>query len=152
MDAGADLILGHHAHILKGVEIYRGKTIFYSLCNFAMDLRMDEAHAQSKGFKEIQSLHPGWVPDFDSLYNFPPESRMTSIARARLTRDGAQQVGLLPVYINRNAQPETVAASDPRFGEIARYMQRISDSQGLNVRFEPDGDVVWIREAARRPA
>ena len=152
VDAGADLILGHHAHILKGVEIYRGKTIFYSLCNFAMDLRMDEAHAQSKGFKEIQSLHPGWVPDFDSLYNFPPESRMTSIARARLTRDGAQQVGLLPVYINRNAQPEIVAASDPRFGEIARYMQRISDSQGLNVRFEPDGDVVWIREAARRPA
>ncbi|HEX7719897.1 MAG TPA: CapA family protein, partial [Woeseiaceae bacterium] len=30
IDAGADLILGHHAHILKGVEIYRGKPILYS--------------------------------------------------------------------------------------------------------------------------
>jgi poly-gamma-glutamate synthesis protein (capsule biosynthesis protein) len=149
VDAGADLILGHHAHILKGVEVYRGKTIFYSLCNFAVDLRMNEAHAASKGFKEIQVLHPDWVPDFDSLYNFPPESRMTLIARARLTRAGVQQVGFLPAYINRNAQPEIVAAGDPRFDEVVRYMRRVSESQGLPVRFEPEGDVVWVCEAAQ---
>jgi poly-gamma-glutamate synthesis protein (capsule biosynthesis protein) len=146
VDAGADLILGHHAHILKGVELYRGKAIFYSLCNFAMDLRMDAAHAESKGFKEIQGLHADWVPDFDSLYNFPPESRMTLIVRARLTRDGAQQVGFLPAFINRDAQPEIVAAGDPRFEQIVRYMQRVSESQSLPVRFEPEGDVVWVCE------
>ncbi len=148
IDAGADLILGHHAHILKGVEVYRGKTIFYSLCNFAMDLRMDEAHAASQGFKEIQSLHPEWIPDFDSLYNFPPESRMTMIVRARLTRAGVQQLGFLPAFINRQAQPEIVRASDPRFGEIVRYLQRVSESERLRVHFEPEGDVVWIREPA----
>ncbi len=54
IDAGADLILGHHAHILKGIEVYRNKAIFYSLGNFAMDLRMDPAHAASRSFKEIQ--------------------------------------------------------------------------------------------------
>jgi poly-gamma-glutamate capsule biosynthesis protein CapA/YwtB (metallophosphatase superfamily) len=149
VDAGADLILGHHAHILKGVEVYRGKAIFYSLCNFAMDLRMDKAHAESKGFKEIQGLHPDWVPDFDSLYNFPPESRMTLIARATLTRTGAQQVGFLPAYINRNAQPEILAAGDPRFDEIVRYMRRVSESQGLPVRLVPEGDVVWVRQQDR---
>jgi poly-gamma-glutamate synthesis protein (capsule biosynthesis protein) len=30
IDAGADIILGHHPHLLKGVEIYKGKAIFYS--------------------------------------------------------------------------------------------------------------------------
>jgi poly-gamma-glutamate synthesis protein (capsule biosynthesis protein) len=33
VDAGADLILGGHPHILKGIEVYKGKVIFYSLCN-----------------------------------------------------------------------------------------------------------------------
>ena len=35
IDAGADLVLGHHPHVLQGIERYRGKTIFYSLGNFA---------------------------------------------------------------------------------------------------------------------
>ncbi len=34
VDAGADLIVGHHPHILQGVEIYNGATIAYSLGNF----------------------------------------------------------------------------------------------------------------------
>ena len=40
IDAGADLVLHHHAHILKGIEVYSGKVIFYSLCNFALELRI----------------------------------------------------------------------------------------------------------------
>lgn len=34
IDLGADLVLGHHAHILQGVERYNGRYIFYSLGNF----------------------------------------------------------------------------------------------------------------------
>lgn len=34
IDAGADLIVGHHPHVLQGVETYKGKTIAYSLGNF----------------------------------------------------------------------------------------------------------------------
>lgn len=34
VDTGADLILGHHPHVIQGVEIYNGKMIFYSLGNF----------------------------------------------------------------------------------------------------------------------
>jgi poly-gamma-glutamate synthesis protein (capsule biosynthesis protein) len=35
IDAGADLIIGHHPHVLQGIESYRGKTILYSIGNFA---------------------------------------------------------------------------------------------------------------------
>ncbi len=34
IDSGADVIIGHHPHIFQGVEIYKGKPIFYSLGNF----------------------------------------------------------------------------------------------------------------------
>ena len=34
IDAGADLILGHHAHSIKAVEVYKGKVCFYSIGNF----------------------------------------------------------------------------------------------------------------------
>jgi len=36
IDGGADVILGHHAHVPKGVEVYQGGVIFYSLANLTM--------------------------------------------------------------------------------------------------------------------
>ncbi len=35
VDAGADLIVGHHPHVLQGIECYNGRYIAYSLGNFA---------------------------------------------------------------------------------------------------------------------
>jgi poly-gamma-glutamate synthesis protein (capsule biosynthesis protein) len=37
VDAGADIIIGHHSHQDQGIEIYNGKPIFYSLGNFIFD-------------------------------------------------------------------------------------------------------------------
>jgi poly-gamma-glutamate synthesis protein (capsule biosynthesis protein) len=42
IDAGADLVVGNHAHVPLGLEFYRGKLICYSLNHFAFDLRMSE--------------------------------------------------------------------------------------------------------------
>lgn len=38
VDAGACLILGHHPHVLQGIEEYRGAVIAYSLGNFVFDM------------------------------------------------------------------------------------------------------------------
>ena len=37
IDAGADLIIGNHPHVVQGMEIYKDKLIFYSLGNFVFD-------------------------------------------------------------------------------------------------------------------
>ena len=37
IDAGADIVIGAHPHILQGVEYYNGKPILYSLGNFWFD-------------------------------------------------------------------------------------------------------------------
>jgi poly-gamma-glutamate synthesis protein (capsule biosynthesis protein) len=42
IDAGADLVVGNHAHLPLGLELYRDKLICYSLNHFAFDLRMSE--------------------------------------------------------------------------------------------------------------
>ncbi|NLO15661.1 MAG: CapA family protein [Clostridiales bacterium] len=34
VDSGADLVIGHHPHVLQGMEIYQGRTIVYSLGDF----------------------------------------------------------------------------------------------------------------------
>lgn len=39
IDAGADVIIGHHPHVLRGVERYKRGVIFYSLGNFAFASR-----------------------------------------------------------------------------------------------------------------
>jgi len=37
VDAGADLVVGHHPHLVQPIEVYKGKSIFYSLANFVHD-------------------------------------------------------------------------------------------------------------------
>ncbi|MFJ1118761.1 CapA family protein [Bacillus thuringiensis] len=37
VDAGADIIIGHHPHVLQSFEIYKNSIIFYSLGNFVFD-------------------------------------------------------------------------------------------------------------------
>jgi poly-gamma-glutamate capsule biosynthesis protein CapA/YwtB (metallophosphatase superfamily) len=146
IDAGAGLILGHHAHILKGMEFYKGRAVFYSLSNFAVDLRMTAEHAASKGFREIQALSPGWVPNLDSLYNFPPDSRMTVIVRAVIEKDGRCALTLKPAFINDNAQPEVLKADDERFTRIVEYLRWCCTEESLNAAFVVDGDEVRMIE------
>ena len=41
IDNGADLVLGHHPHVLQGIEEYKGKNIVYSLGNLDVYKRQE---------------------------------------------------------------------------------------------------------------
>lgn len=148
IDHGVDLILGHHAHILKGIEMYKGVPIFYSLCNFATELEMTPEHANSKGFKEIQGLHPEWVPDFDSRYNFPPDSRKSIMVKVKIKNKKISEVSYLPIYIDKQAVPEILPASDPRFQEVVDYIDEISRDQNINTKFTQRDDEILISSSS----
>lgn len=45
IEAGATLVIGHHAHILQGIEFYRAGVIVYGLGNFAFEIDGDPATA-----------------------------------------------------------------------------------------------------------
>jgi poly-gamma-glutamate capsule biosynthesis protein CapA/YwtB (metallophosphatase superfamily)/uncharacterized membrane protein (UPF0127 family) len=46
IDAGADLIIGHHPHVVQDIEQYKNKMIFYSLGNFIFDQYFSEETQQ----------------------------------------------------------------------------------------------------------
>jgi len=145
IDHGADLILGHHAHILKGIEVCKGKVIMYSLCNFALDLPFPEGHEDSPSFKEIQVLNPSWKPDPEyPTYTMPPDSRKTMIAKCVISDKSIKSVSFLPTMINKKSQPVILKAKDERFGDVLQYMEDITKDQGLDTEFSIDGDEVII--------
>jgi len=148
IDAGADLVIGHHAHILKGVEMYKGRAIFHSLGNFAIELPMDEEHANRPTFRHLLSLHPGWEPDIGGMFNFPPDARKSMIVRAELSKDGVSNLRFRPVWIDRMAVPEPLEAADPRFAEVVGYVEQITaDADLTTTAYEVQGDYVYVREA-----
>lgn len=146
--AGADAVLGGHAHILKGCELIDGKPVFYSLCNFATDLRMDPAHAASKSFNEIRVLAENWEPDFDSLYNFPPAASLSMVARFEVADGKLLRAGFLPVHIGRDAVPRFAIVGSTEHAAVIDYMDAITREAGLNARYRPSEDMITVEEAA----
>lgn len=55
VEAGADLIIGHHPHVVQGMEIYQGKPIFYSLGNFVFDQYFSKATQEGLALEIIVS-------------------------------------------------------------------------------------------------
>jgi poly-gamma-glutamate synthesis protein (capsule biosynthesis protein) len=143
IDAGADLILGHHAHILKGVEVYRGKPIFYSLGNFAFDVPA-EFVLNDPGYQRMRQRYP-WEVDPEYVgYGYPKDSRKTMLVNCVVSRKKIQRVSFLPALINKYAQPEILHAQDERFNDVVKYVELISREQKLRATFTVEGDEVVV--------
>lgn len=150
IDAGADIVLGHHAHILKPIEIYKGKVIFYSLGNFAMEevtdmLRDIKAKGQdmktSKSHTEMTAISDAFKT---TKRSFPMDSYMTMIAKW-IVKDGKIiSVGYIPAYLPEDGAPYVVKPEDPMFLQIYEYMKKITADQNLDSEiYHLEGE--WIR-------
>lgn len=78
IDEGCDVVFGHGPHVLRGIEVYNGKPIFYSLGNFVFNVEtLDKVPAPS--YTRIgmdQNAIPGeWTEKFahDSLWAWSKE-------------------------------------------------------------------------------
>ena len=135
--AGVDLILGHHAHVPKAVEIYSGKTCFYSLSNFIMSSPAKDAESAV----EFSSRYGVSLdPNYPNL-PYGADAKRSLIAKAVMSRGGIR-TSFLPVIIDEQLRPEILHANDPRFDDMLHYMEWVSD--GVAHRFTVDGDEVAI--------
>ncbi|EHL97964.1 bacterial capsule synthesis protein [Acetobacteraceae bacterium AT-5844] len=80
IDEGADLVVGHGPHLLRGMEIYKGKPIFYSLGNFiGQNELVPRLPSDSyERFKADPDLTPGMVYRLrtaDDTKGFPSEKK-----------------------------------------------------------------------------
>lgn len=142
--AGADMIFGHHPHLLKGVELIDGKPVFYSLGNFAIEqpsaFREDIVHDAS--FANIRKLGGEWKPGEDFM--LPEETRPTMVACCDVSANGDVEVSFYPHWVEDDSAPVGLAAVDPRFEKVRAYTEAVSREAGMATRFVTDGDVVRV--------
>lgn len=143
IDAGADVILGGADHVLKGIEVYRGKVIFYGLGDFILDTPITEKTetAWRRMKHRIYGLH--YDKNYPA-YPFPAESRNHIIAKCIFDDADFVQASYIPCLVNPMGQPEALRAADPRFNIVKEYVDLISEDQGFNVEFAVENDEVAI--------
>ena len=56
IESGADCIIGHHPHVVQGMEIYSGKPIFYSLGSFVYNPRLERVFVDKKIKERLTSI------------------------------------------------------------------------------------------------
>lgn len=148
IDAGADVVIGHHAHILRGVEIYKNKPIYHGLGNFvcvtrALSITENDSPERLAWAKRREKLF-GFSPDPKMpTYPFHPESRNTAIAVCKANALGLIEFGLIPCYIDEKARP-TPLTRESGGQKIIDYIASISASAGLKTYFEW-ADAHWVR-------
>jgi poly-gamma-glutamate synthesis protein (capsule biosynthesis protein) len=119
MDAGADLILGHHPHAIQGVEIYRNKPICYSLGHF-------------------------FFPFFTKEEGFPRE---TMLFRCRISPHRVHEVTFFPAFISEESQPEIVSPEEGKGLEIVSLMRNLCSEFGTKwVVQHQTGEVILKRK------
>lgn len=150
IDAGVDAFLGHGPHILRGIEIYNSKPIFYSLGDFF--IQNDSVERQPADFFDIYNLGPdntpsdGWAARSKNGTSGLVVNRKVfeSVITRFVVEDGAiKQVELLPITLgfektrSRKGRPELASISD---GErILQDLQKLSDEFNTQITIK-DGN------------
>ncbi|MBI4331966.1 MAG: CapA family protein [Chloroflexi bacterium] len=142
IDAGADLIIGDHPHILKGIEVYKGKVIMHAMSNFAMEHRI----AAKEGELRQMILLKSWANAMHKLYGPPHPAEMAKslILKCVIADKKIQKVSYVPVMLENWTDPEPLTRKDERAQDIFRYIEDISRAVGFNTRFTWEGEEVVI--------
>ncbi len=115
IDWGADLVIGHHPHVLQGIEEYQGKFIVYSLANFCFGA------------------------------NRNPEDKDTMIFQQRFTFvDGVKQedkdVRVIPCSVSSVTTRNDFCPTPAKGDEARRIVDRINEySADFGVKFTEEG-------------
>ena len=139
--AGADLILGHHAHVPKAIGVHDGKVCFYSMSNFIMSA---PAHSAAKAAAFSRRYGVPLDPDYPHL-GYGTDAKRSLIVKAVLSPSGLKSVSFLPVLIDKQLRPEPLKHDDPRFDDAVKFMEWVSED--FNHRFVREGNEVLVLPA-----
>jgi poly-gamma-glutamate synthesis protein (capsule biosynthesis protein) len=134
VDAGADLVLGSGPHVLRGIEIYKGKPIFYSLGDFIYQYRtpkkipVDLVHQ-----RDSEIARPPNVSVQDR--RDPREVMESVLVRMTWNKETLRRIELIPVTIDDEGPLYGVPrlAVTKRGKEIIELLQRLSAPYGTKI-------------------
>lgn len=148
IDAGAEAVFAHHAHIMRGIEIYRGKPIYHGLGNFvtvthALTPKSGDTGERAAWAARRVELY-GFAPDPDMpFYPFHPESRNTAIAVCRFNQNGLASAGFVPCWIDDLGRP-TPLSQDAAGERVVGYIADITRRAGFTTQFLWKGNQVTV--------
>jgi poly-gamma-glutamate synthesis protein (capsule biosynthesis protein) len=147
IDAGADLVVSHHAHIARGIEFYRGKAIFHGLgngCVVTHALTPGQDHPARAEWALRRKRLFGFEPDpAYTLAPFHPEAVNAFLARALWHSDGSLACGIVPVMVDPPGRPRLAESHEAQ--TICDYLQRITQEAGLPaLRLTAAADMVEV--------
>lgn len=136
IDRGADVVVGHHHHALRGIEWYRGRPIFYGLGHFVFDQGPRDADRQlalAERFGDAGSyeIYPriGWP-----RLSMHPDTRMTMFAWVRLNGPGVPAAaGFLPCALDQDGVVHPHHPDSPAGAAVVDYVRRGCVTQDLPV-------------------
>jgi poly-gamma-glutamate synthesis protein (capsule biosynthesis protein) len=149
IDSGADAFVGHGPHILRGIEIYKGRPIFYDLgeffrewdwscdCNFSPNGDVTQAESVVRGLEARGVVEP---------INYE-----SAIALSRFDKGQLQEVRIYPIWARQDGSLSRRGLPMTAPPEIAqRILQRLQKlSEPLGTRIAIEGNIGVIRPAAR---
>jgi hypothetical protein len=129
IDCGADVVIGHHPHVVQQFEVHRGRPIFYSVGNFAFGSGNSGAEGCLVGirFEEgitTATVYPLYVKNRDPRVDYQPKVLRGLGARrmlVRMARESGTHGELLHVddHCGRLSLPRMNAGVSPRTGTHA---------------------------------
>jgi poly-gamma-glutamate capsule biosynthesis protein CapA/YwtB (metallophosphatase superfamily) len=149
VDAGADVVAGHGNHLIRGIEIYKGKPIFYGLASFAFSGSPAGTNVGGEP-RMLSAPGPTGPPSDQSIRQLGGGVTLTmweSIFATTTWADGKlKEIRIYPIDMNAaGSKPKGVPsfASPEIAAKILNELKRISAPFGTNVHIE--GDVGIIR-------
>jgi hypothetical protein len=134
IDAGADMVIGSGPHVLRGIEIYKGKPIFFSLSDFIYQYRtpdripIDLIHQRDGEIERPANM---------SVWDRRDAPQTFEGVMLRLTVNGGmlKRIELIPVSIDDEGPLYGVPrlAGEKRGGEIISTLRRLSLPAGTKI-------------------
>jgi poly-gamma-glutamate synthesis protein (capsule biosynthesis protein) len=134
IDSGADLVLGTGPHVLRGIQIYKGRPIFYSLGDFIYQYRTpDRIPVDLIHQRDIEMPVAADVALWDRRDS--RETMESVLVRMTLNQGKLKRIQLLPVTIDDEGPLYGVPrlAGTRRAGEIIALMQKLSAPYGTKI-------------------
>jgi poly-gamma-glutamate capsule biosynthesis protein CapA/YwtB (metallophosphatase superfamily) len=156
IDAGADLFVGHGPHVLRAVEIYKGKPIFYSVANFifqneALPFQPQESYDQFNLPLDATTADFFDTRSANDTRSFPADQKIweSMIAEAVFnSKRELQHIDLYPITLGFHESRTQRGRPLPATGELATSIidrvSKLSKAMGTNVVLQDGKGVVNV--------
>lgn len=153
IDAGADAMIGHGPHELRGIEIYKGKPIFYSLGNFLFETETVDLQPYDAYLNRHMPLDTKVGAYMDNRskngttgYGVLPEI-WTSVMAGWTMEDGkVTKIELYPISLGmervRSQKGVPVMTGDE---EVLKYLAGLSAPYGTEIKIENGVGCIYIQ-------